>query len=112
MGVTTKEWDALLRRITKLQLPWIKLKEHFLESTADGGSSVEYGPFLKSVTGKYVGTHATVTLSDSIYRNRGEMETLFRLMDVDKSGQLSREEFHHACAILNECSGDGKQITN
>ena len=109
--VSVKDWDALLRRITQLQLPWIKLKGHFVDH-ASSGDCVEYGSFLKSVSGMYIGQHASVTLSDSIYRNRGEMETLFRLMDADKSGQLSREEFHRACMIINECSGEHAKITD
>jgi serine/threonine-protein phosphatase with EF-hand domain len=110
--VSVKDWDALLRRVTQLQLPWIKLKDHFVEDNVGSGDCVEYGSFLKSVSGMYIGQHASVTLSDSIYRNRGEMETLFRLMDADKSGQLSREEFHRACMIINECSGDDAKISD
>ena len=33
-------------------------------------------------------------------------------MDADKSGQLSREEFHRACMIINECSGDDAKISD
>ena len=97
-----------------LQLPWIKLIPFIAKpgTGGDGPKVIEYKPFIESLTGTFVGKNSTVTLSDSIYRNRSEMETLFRLMDVDKSGQLSREEFHHACAILNECGGSGNQITN
>ena len=37
--VSVKDWDALLRRVTQLQLPWIKLKDHFVE---DNVGSVDF----------------------------------------------------------------------
>jgi len=101
--VTLGQWADMLSRTLVLNLPWMKLKDHFVESMDDG--RVQYHAFLKSVEGRFAGKNGAVPLSEAIYRNRTEMESLFRIMDTDSSGHLSKEEFHRACQLLNKCSG-------
>ena len=53
-------------------------------------------------------TPRTVAVSEVIYKNIKQIEAVFRMMDVDGSGNLSREEFQEACAVLNKASPESQ----
>lgn len=39
-------------------------------------------------------------MADSLYRNKASLETIFRILDKDNSGQISLGEFAEACHLL------------
>lgn len=47
----------------------------------------------------------------NLYRCRGELEFIFRLIDTDGSGTLNRDEFCMAISTLNQVAGDQEKIS-
>lgn len=98
------EWAEILTKVTGLSVPWLVLKENFVTTTVDG--KVEYMTTLNvhaesnALSGK-----ADAQVVDSLYQNLGTLEFIFRLIDVDSSGSVSKEEFTLACETLNKYLG-------
>lgn len=41
-------------------------------------------------------------MAESLYRNKTSLETIFRILDKDNSGQISLDEFGEACHLLHK----------
>lgn len=105
-------WAEALTEVLGLTLPWMSLKDKFGDCLVAGGKQINTEKFLSSFTASFQANAGGggAMVSDHLYKNRQQLETVFRLMDEDSSGCLSRDEFNNACAIVNECS-DGIQLT-
>ena len=44
---------------------------------------------------------ADFSLTDTIYRYKDTLESIFRAIDKDHSGQISREEFRDCCMLIS-----------
>lgn len=58
--------------------------------------------FLKGGQIGFASKEGEPLVSEHLYQNRQQLETVFRMIDEDCSGFLSREEFNKACTIVNK----------
>jgi EF-hand domain pair len=42
----------------------------------------------------------SVSVAESLYKNKSSLEAIFRILDKDNSGQISLEEFQDACELI------------
>jgi len=99
--ITVSDWSISLENVLQLKLPWVMLRsklvqsndsQHVLYATCLNGYKIQSSlPQLNS-------------LSETIYRHRQSLETVFRMIDKDCSGLISSEEFEEACHMLNKYS--------
>ncbi|CAI4232341.1 unnamed protein product [Auanema sp. JU1783] len=94
-------WAETVQRVTGLQLPWRVLAMKLATLTLDG----RYVLYNENNSCVQVGKSATTQDSDvveSLYRHKNTLETLFRFMDKDNSGQVSMQEFIDAIEVLGK----------
>ncbi|CAI5444770.1 unnamed protein product [Caenorhabditis angaria] len=94
------KWSEVVERITGLNLPWIALAAKVTSLSEDG----KYVMYKEDRKIAQVGrTHAQdKDIVESLYRHKSTLETLFRFMDKDNSGQVSMQEFIDACQVLGK----------
>uniref|UniRef100_A0A8R1DZN0 Serine/threonine-protein phosphatase with EF-hands n=2 Tax=Caenorhabditis japonica TaxID=281687 RepID=A0A8R1DZN0_CAEJA len=94
------KWSECVERITGLNLPWIALAPK-VAILSDDGKYVMYKEDRRIA--QVGGTHAQEKdIVESLYRHKSTLETLFRFMDKDNSGQVSMQEFIDACGVLGK----------
>ncbi|KAG8593428.1 hypothetical protein GDO81_000828 [Engystomops pustulosus] len=54
-----------------------------------------------TICGKYFVYNLHASLLEALYRNRSDLETIFRIIDSDSSGLISFEEFKHTWKLLS-----------
>lgn len=42
------------------------------------------------------------SITENIYRHKPVLESIFRAIDKDHSGQISKEEFRNVCGLINQ----------
>ncbi|XP_078369903.1 serine/threonine-protein phosphatase with EF-hands pef-1-like [Oculina patagonica] len=98
--VTASQWSSAVESVLKLDVPWNMLRHQLVHILPDG--RVDYCSCLD----QYVietGLHKNgPSITETLYRHRSNLETIFRLMDKDNSGFISMEEFEDSCRLLNE----------
>lgn len=101
-AITVNQWAESMESVTKLNLPWHLLKEDMIKLNED--HLFEYQSYLQEFSveaGKFTG----LGVADKLYKNVGALEYIFKLIDVDNSGQVSHKEFVVACKTLNRYLG-------
>ncbi|CAB3401601.1 unnamed protein product [Caenorhabditis bovis] len=94
------KWSECVERITGLNLPWIALAPKVATLSADGKFVLYKEDTVIAQVGR---THAQEKgIVESLYRHKSTLETLFRFMDKDNSGQISMQEFIDACEALGK----------
>ncbi|CCD69949.1 Serine/threonine-protein phosphatase with EF-hands pef-1 [Caenorhabditis elegans] len=94
------KWSDCVERITGLNLPWIALAPK-VATLSEDGKYVMYKEDRRIA--QVGGTHAQEKdIVESLYRHKSTLETLFRFMDKDNSGQVSMKEFIDACEVLGK----------
>merc|ERR1712232_1131394 len=91
--------------VTGLKLPWLTLRGRFVQMDKEG-HNVDYSSCLESVhldSSSMPGEDASV--AQHMYQHLGILEFIFRLIDTDHSGSISKEEFVVACNIVNKYVG-------
>lgn len=95
--LTIHQWSEIVGRVTGLSLPWRALAGK-VAKLGDNGKTVLYREDQTIVqVGKKPQDRDVV---ESLYRHKNTLETLFRFMDKDNSGQVSMQEFVEACGVL------------
>ncbi|XP_071504182.1 serine/threonine-protein phosphatase with EF-hands 2-like [Diadema antillarum] len=100
--ITTTNWAHTMEEILELSLPWRTLKPRMTRTNEEG--MVEYESCLELEL-TYSGQGGGVSVTETIYRNKNALETIFRVMDKDHSGSISMDEFQDACQLLSKHIG-------
>ncbi|XP_071846576.1 serine/threonine-protein phosphatase with EF-hands 2-like isoform X2 [Apostichopus japonicus] len=105
--ITPLQWATTMENIVGLAIPWHTLRPR-LVSSSDDNKLVKYETCLDTnlvYRGEDNATDDGPGVTETLYRNRSALETIFRIIDKDHSGSLSLEEFEDACSILSKHIG-------
>uniref|UniRef100_A0A8C4JN94 Serine/threonine-protein phosphatase with EF-hands n=1 Tax=Dromaius novaehollandiae TaxID=8790 RepID=A0A8C4JN94_DRONO len=98
--ITLSNWATAVESVLRLGLPWRMLRPQLVRSTADG--LLEYKSWLEDLAVEQRSQeHIQSGLLEVIYRNRSNLETIFRIIDRDHSGLISFEEFHQTWKLFS-----------
>ncbi|NWU68176.1 PPE2 phosphatase, partial [Pterocles burchelli] len=98
--ITLSNWATAVESVLHLGLPWRMLRPQLVRSTADG--MLEYKSWLNDLAMEQRSQeHIQSSLLEVIYRNRSNLETIFRIIDRDHSGLISFEEFHQTWKLFS-----------
>ncbi|KAH8048329.1 manganese ion binding protein [Aureococcus anophagefferens] len=105
-SITKTEWARTMSHVVAIRLPWLHLLQHFIPANQASGKTVEYLPFIEELNASFTSVKSSmeVPIPEYIYRNLPELEAVFRLMNVDGTGVVSRAEFENACDSLSMAS--------
>ncbi|NXE54848.1 PPE2 phosphatase, partial [Casuarius casuarius] len=98
--ITLSNWATAVESVLRLGLPWRMLRPQLVRGTADG--LLEYKSWLEDLAMEQRSQeHIQSGLLEVIYRNRSNLETIFRIIDRDHSGLISFEEFHQTWKLFS-----------
>ncbi|KAL6726781.1 hypothetical protein Aduo_008715 [Ancylostoma duodenale] len=115
--ITVHQWCECVEKVTGLHLPWRALAPKIAAIHEDGKhvsyhnnlAVVQLGKAQQQATNqeKKLFSSSARSKSDrdvveSLYRHKSTLETLFRFMDKDNSGQVSMQEFIDAIQVLGK----------
>ncbi|XP_038615296.1 serine/threonine-protein phosphatase with EF-hands 2 [Tachyglossus aculeatus] len=97
--ISIQDWAAAVEMVLHLGLPWRLLRDRLLPAPV--GNHLEYRPWLDTLV-KEQPRHENVqpSLLEMLYRNRSNLETIFRIIDKDRSGVISFDEFKHTWKLF------------
>ncbi|XP_072261600.1 serine/threonine-protein phosphatase with EF-hands 2 isoform X2 [Pyxicephalus adspersus] len=98
--ITLNDWATALEAVLKLGLPWRMLRPQLVRTTTDG--LLKYKQWFDELSMcQPIRENIQSSLLEALYRNRSDLETIFRIIDSDSSGLISFEEFHHTWKLLS-----------
>ncbi|XP_049671543.1 serine/threonine-protein phosphatase with EF-hands 2 isoform X2 [Accipiter gentilis] len=98
--ITLSNWATAVESVLHLGLPWRMLRPQLVRNTVDG--MLEYKSWLDDLAMEQRSQeHIQSSLLEVIYRNRSNLETIFRIIDRDHSGLISFEEFHQTWKLFS-----------
>ncbi|WKY02319.1 hypothetical protein Q1695_015953 [Nippostrongylus brasiliensis] len=98
--ISVHQWCECVQKVTGLHLPWRALAPK-LATLHEDGKHVLYNNNVAVVQlGKTQSQNRDVV--EALYRHKSTLETLFRFMDKDNSGQVSMQEFIDAIQVLGK----------
>ncbi|XP_074761401.1 serine/threonine-protein phosphatase with EF-hands 2 isoform X2 [Athene noctua] len=98
--ISLNNWAMAVESVLHLGLPWRMLRPQLVRSTADG--MLEYKSWLDDLAMEQRSQeHIQSSLLEVIYRNRSNLETIFRIIDRDHSGLISFEEFRQTWKLFS-----------
>ncbi|KFZ61031.1 Serine/threonine-protein phosphatase with EF-hands 2, partial [Antrostomus carolinensis] len=98
--ITLSNWATAVESVLHLGLPWRMLRPQLVPSTTDG--MLEYKSWLDDLAVEQRSQeHIQTSLLEVIYRNRSNLETIFRIIDKDNSGLISFEEFRQTWKLFS-----------
>ncbi|XP_069779212.1 serine/threonine-protein phosphatase with EF-hands 2-like [Narcine bancroftii] len=98
--ILLNDWASALESILALGLPWRVLRSQLVPSAPNGLLNF-YLWFDDLAIEKPIAQHIQPSLLEMLYKSRSELETIFRIIDSDHSGQISFEEFQKTWKILS-----------
>lgn len=100
------DWAKAMNDTVPIRLPWLHLKQKFVEAVPGDDTSVQYTSLLAKLESAFA-KHGTENLDyrENLYRMRDEFSKLFRILDNDCSGLLDRDEFVKGCELINTMQG-------
>lgn len=106
--ISLSQWCATVEKITNLAVPWRALVSRLARLTEDG-KQVLYKHHQRvqlssngRISEQTTGGHESTRITETLYRHKNTLETLFRFMDKDNSGLVSMKEFMEACQVLGQ----------
>ncbi|XP_036906856.1 serine/threonine-protein phosphatase with EF-hands 2 isoform X7 [Sturnira hondurensis] len=94
------EWAAAVESVLRLGLPWRVLRPQLVNSSA--GNMLEYKSWLEDLAREQPSfKNIQSSLLETLYRNRSNLETIFRIIDSDHSGSISLDEFRQTWKLFS-----------
>lgn len=98
--ISGSQWSSAVESVLNLDVPWNMIRHQLVNVLPDG--RVDYlSCFDQYVIETRLNKNGP-SITETLYRNRSNLETIFRLMDKDNSGVVSMDEFAECCRLLNE----------
>ncbi|XP_059165621.1 serine/threonine-protein phosphatase with EF-hands 2-like [Physella acuta] len=96
--ITAAQWFTAMESVMGVNVPWRTLKDKLVQ--CDGANVLYNTTFsdLKLTFQKVEINEPSIT--ESLYKHKEVLETIFRTFDKDNSGHISMAEFTEACQIL------------
>jgi len=108
--VRTLDWADVMGKAVPIKLPWLHLKHKFVDAAgtdADGHDCVDYRRLTEKLGQAFGPDDAPgSTMRESLYLLRRELLSVFRILDKDCSGILSKSEFQAGCKLINSLAGE------
>ncbi|KAK6037191.1 EF hand [Cooperia oncophora] len=98
--ISVHQWCESVQKVTGLHLPWRALAPKLATLHQDGKHVLYKENVPVVLVGK--GQAQDRDVVESLYRHKSTLETLFRFMDKDNSGQVSMQEFIDAIQVLGK----------
>ncbi|XP_021066753.1 serine/threonine-protein phosphatase with EF-hands 2 [Mus pahari] len=98
--ITLSDWATAVESVLHLGLPWRMLRPQLVNSSAD--NALEYRSWLDSLAKEQLSReNIQSSLLEKLYRNRSNLETIFRIIDSDHSGFISLDEFRQTWKLFS-----------
>ncbi|XP_045388793.1 serine/threonine-protein phosphatase with EF-hands 2 [Lemur catta] len=98
--ITLSDWAAAVESVLHLGLPWRMLRPQLVNSSAD--NTLEYKSWLGDLAKAQLSReNIQSSLLEKLYRNRSNLETIFRIIDSDHSGFISLDEFRQTWKLFS-----------
>uniref|UniRef100_H0V9J6 Serine/threonine-protein phosphatase with EF-hands n=1 Tax=Cavia porcellus TaxID=10141 RepID=H0V9J6_CAVPO len=102
--ISWSDWAAALEAVLHLGLPWWVLRPQLVNGSV--GSALDYSAWLKDqAKDRPSPENIQSSLLETLYRNRSNLETIFRIIDSDHSGFLSLDELRQAWKLFSSYMG-------
>ncbi|KAK9753514.1 Calcineurin-like phosphoesterase [Popillia japonica] len=100
--INVSDWCRIMESATQLGLPWRLLRDKLVVLDAETGL-VKYNTTFDKLNDSDIHTvQESNTVVETLYRNKSNLEAIFRIIDKDNSGYISLEEFSEACNLIRE----------
>ncbi|XP_074130308.1 serine/threonine-protein phosphatase with EF-hands 2 [Sminthopsis crassicaudata] len=98
--ITLNDWSVAMESVLHLGLPWRMLRPQLVTHTTN--NMLEYKSWLNDLAKEQV-SHENIqsSLLEVLYRNRSNLETIFRIIDSDHSGLISFDEFRQIWKLFS-----------
>ncbi|XP_060043866.1 serine/threonine-protein phosphatase with EF-hands 2 [Erinaceus europaeus] len=98
--ITLSDWVAAMESVLQLGLPWRMLRPQLVSSSTD--NMLEYKSWLEDLAKEQLSReNIQSSLLEALYRNRSNLETIFRIIDSDHSGFISLDEFRQTWKLFS-----------
>ncbi|XP_069482403.1 serine/threonine-protein phosphatase with EF-hands 2 isoform X2 [Ambystoma mexicanum] len=100
--ITLNDWATALESVLNLRLPWRMLRPQLVTGRSIANGLLKYTSWFDELAVQQpIREHLHASLLEALYRNRSNLETIFRIIDSDNSGLISFDEFHHTWKLLS-----------
>ncbi|XP_013389540.1 serine/threonine-protein phosphatase with EF-hands 2 isoform X2 [Lingula anatina] len=99
------DWCCAMENVLHMELPWRTLREKLVDVDADGKVIVTTMFDFCQIHCNFTTAQEGPSLTETLYRNKDSLGTIFRIIDKDNSGSISMQEFEDACDILSRHIG-------
>ncbi|XP_032256444.1 serine/threonine-protein phosphatase with EF-hands 2 [Phoca vitulina] len=98
--ISLSDWAEAVESVLRLGLPWRMLRPQLVSSSMD--NTLEYKSWLEGLAKEQL-SHENIqsSLLETLYRNRSNLETIFRIIDSDHSGFISLDEFRQTWKLFS-----------
>ncbi|KAM8906502.1 LOW QUALITY PROTEIN: serine/threonine-protein phosphatase with EF-hands 2 [Lycaon pictus] len=98
--ITLSAWAEAVESVLHLGLPWRMLKPQLVNSSTD--NTLEYKSWLEDLAKEQLSReNIQSNLLETLYRNRSNLEAIFRIIDSDHSGFISLDEFRQTWKLFS-----------
>ncbi|KAK7486992.1 hypothetical protein BaRGS_00021808, partial [Batillaria attramentaria] len=96
--ISPMDWCTAMEHVIDVDVPWCMLRTRLAHTNADG--MVIYSSTFHDLSVDHRNSECAMSVTETLYRHKDILETIFRIFDKDSSGYISMSEFEEACGIL------------